>query len=335
MTVDGPTDQRPSRRRIDVLRIGVLVGACLALALSAVVVLGASPAPTSGQPAASPKASGGSVRLDDRSRFVLPRGLAGLRGLLKNGGALDGIGGRGIGRAGITITGIHGSSIDLKTDDGWTRTITLAADTKITRGGETAKVGDLRVGDRVILRQKRNDDGTYTIVAIAVPTPIVAGTVTAVGADTLTLKMRDGSSRTIKLTAATTFKLGRADAKKADIKVGSVVVVAGTEGPNDTFTATSVRVEVRPARVIGEVTARTKDTITVKQRDGTSITVRIAADTKFSVRGVASPGLTDLAVGMKVSAVGTRNADGSLSATFVAAGKPKTPAAPTSGGTQG
>lgn len=336
MTASGPSEQRPSRRRLDVLRIGVLVGACLALALSAVVVLGASPAPTSGQPAVSPKASGGPVRLDDRSRFVLPRGLAGLRGLLKNGGTPDGIaGGSGVGRASITITGIHGSSIDLKTDDGWTRTITLTADTKISKGGATAKVGDLKVGDRIVLRQKRNDDGSYAIVAISVPVPIVAGTVTAVGAESLTLKTRAGTTRTIALTGSTTFKLGRADGKKADVKVGSVVVAAGTEGPGDAFTATAIRIQVRLTRIAGEVTAVGKDSITVKQRDGSSATIKIGSDTKLAIRGDKTPTLAEIAVGMRVTAVGTLNADGSLSASSVAVGKPKTPAAPTSGGTQG
>lgn len=332
MTVSEPSDQPPSRRKLDVLRIGVLVGACLALALSAVVVLAASPGPTSGQPAVTPKASGGPVHLDGRSRFTLPRGFAGLRGLLGDSGTVDGIGG---GRAAITITGINGSSIDLKTDDGWTRTVTVTADTKISKGGQSAAIGDLKVGDRIVLRQKRNDDGTYTIVAITVPVPIVAGTVTAVGADSLTVKTRGGTTRAISLTGSTTFKLGRADGTKADVKVGSVVVAAGTEGPNDAFTATSIRIEVRLSRVTGEVTAKTKDTITVKQRDGKSVTVRIAADTKFTLRGDSNPSLGDVAVGMNVSAVGTLNADGSLSASFVAAGKPKTPAAPATGGTQG
>jgi hypothetical protein len=335
MTVSQPSDPRPSRRGIDLLRIGVVASVCLALVVSAVVVLGASPSPPSGGTAASPKASGGPDDLD-RSGIKLPRGVADLRGLLKNGGTLDGMGGGwGIGRVGITITGIHGSSIDLKTDDGWTRTIAVTADTRISKGGQAAAIGDLEVGDKIALRQKRNADGSYSIVAITVPVPIVAGTVTAVGPASLTIKTRGGATRTITLTDSTAYKLGRADGKKTDVKVGSVVVIAGTEAASDAFTATSVRIEVRLARVSGEVTAKTKDSITVRQRDGKTVTVKIAADTKFALRGDSSPSLADVSVGMKINAVGTLNADGSLTASSVTAGKPKTPVAPASGGTQG
>jgi hypothetical protein len=228
----------------------------------------------------------------------------------------------------ITITGIAGSTIELKTDDGWTRTISVTTDTKIAKGGVAATLADLKVGDRVALRQKRNADGSYTIVALTVPVPVLAGTVTAVGADSLTLKSRDGSTRTIDLTGTTTFKLGGDDGKKSDVKVGSIVVVTGSEGSGDAFTASTVRVQVRLDRVFGEVTATTKDSITVKQRDGSTVTLKVGTATKFAVRGAASPALGDIAIGMKLVAIGTRNVDGSLTASLVEGRAPKPAASP-------
>jgi hypothetical protein len=311
-------EPRPSRKPVDVLRVGAVAVACLALVLSAVVALGASPSPPAPQPAASAKVDAKPGKVDG-PRLKLPAGLRGLGNVFKQG---DFIGSAGIGYRGITITKITGSTIDLKTDDGWTRTITATADTKITKGGEAASVGDLKVGDKVALRQKRNDDGTYSVIAIVVPVPVVAGTVTAIGSDSITVKTRDGSTKTISLTNSTTFKLGRTDGKKADVKVGSVVVAAGTTGPGDAFTAKTVRIQVRLARIGGEVTATTKDTITVKQRDGKTATIKIGPDTKIAVRGDTTPTLAEIAVGMRVVAVGTLNADGSLSAQAVT-GKPK------------
>ena len=318
MTTDD-LEPRPARRTIDLVRVGAVVIACLALVLSAVVALGASPSPPAPQPAASAKIDAKS-RAVDRPQLKLPGGLRGFGGLFKKGGF---IGAAGIGYRGITITRIDGSTIELRTDDGWTRTITTTADTKIEKDGVAATVGALKVGDNIALRQKRNDDGTYSILAIVVPVPVVAGTVTAIGADSLTLKTRDGSPRTISLTASTTFKLGRADGKKSDVKVGSVVVASGTEGSGNAFTAKTVRIEVRLNRIGGEVTATTKNSITVKLRDGKTATIKVVTDTKFSVRGDASPALTDIAVGMRVVALGTLNADGSLNASIVKAGKPK------------
>jgi hypothetical protein len=311
-------EPRPRRKPVDILRVGAVAVASLALVLSAVVALGASPSPPAPQPAASAKVDARPGKVDG-PRLKLPAGLRGLGDVFKKG---DFIGSAGIGYRGITITKITGSTIDLKTADGWTRTITATADTKITKGGEAATVGDLKVGDKVALRQKRNDDGTYSVVAIVVPVPIVAGTVTAIGADSITVKTRDGSTKAISLTGSTTFKLGKTDGKKADVKVGSVVVAAGTAGPGDAFTAKTVRIQVRLARVGGEVTATTKDTITVKQRDGTTATIKIGPDTKIVVRGDTTPTLAEIAVGMRVVGVGTLNADGSLNAQAIT-GKPK------------
>ncbi len=239
----------------------------------------------------------------------------------------DGMGGSAGFRT-IKIDSIDGSTVTLKTDDGWTRTITLTSDTKIDKDGQSATAGDLKVGDRVTLRQKRNDDGTYSIVALSVHLPVVAGTVSAIDGNDVTIKARDGSTRSVTLTGSTSFKVGPTDGKKADLKVDSVVVVTGTEGPGKDFTASTVRIRVRLDRIGGEVTGKTKDSITVKQRDGSKATIQIGKDTKFFVRGTDTPGLADVAVGMQVSAVGTRNADGSLDASWVAAGKPHTDGKP-------
>ena len=79
---------------------------------------------------------------------------------------------RGFGGFGsITITAINGSSLSLKTDDGWTRTITVTADTKITKAGQAMSLSDLAVGDHIRFAQKKNDDGTYTVTAIAIRSP--------------------------------------------------------------------------------------------------------------------------------------------------------------------
>ena len=318
MSPDDPT--RTSRRRtLDLVRVGAVAVAGLALVLSAVVALGASPSPA-GQPAASAGTEAKPGKVDRPSLKF----LEGVRDLLKGGRGLGGFGGvAGVGSRGITITKIDGSTIELKTDDGWTRTITVTGDTTINRNGEAAKVGDLKVGDKIVLRQKRNDDGTYSIVAIVVPVPVVAGTVTKVDGDSLTLKTRGGTTKTVNLTGATTYKLGRADGTKADVKVGTVVVATGVEGSGDTFTAKTVRIEVRLSRIGGEVTAKTKDTITVKQRDGKPATIKVGSDTKFVLRGDTTPALADIAVGMRVQAFGTLGADGTLSASYVAAGKAK------------
>jgi hypothetical protein len=79
------------------------------------------------------------------------------------------------------------------------------------------------------------------------------------------------------------------------------------------------------APVIGTVASKTATTIVVTTTAGKSVTVNISAATTYSVRGVATASLADVAVGNRIAAQGTLNADGSLNATVVqtiAAGQP-------------
>ena len=179
------------------IRAGLVVGCALVVAVGTAVVMGASPAPNGSSSGAQPSAAAG-----DPSTGRPERDHAGI-------GKADRLGGRGFGR--ITITAISGSSVSLATEDGWTRTITVTADTAITKGGAKAALTDLKVGDTVRIGQKRNDDGTWTVTALAAVLPQTAGTVTAVGADTITITGRDGAAQTIHTTGATTYQRGKAN----------------------------------------------------------------------------------------------------------------------------
>jgi hypothetical protein len=193
----------------------------------------------------------------------------------------------------------------------------VASDTTITRAGTTITLADVKVGDIVAFRQARNDDGTYRIVAIRVIVPQVAGEVTAVSSSSLTLRLRDGSTRSVVLTGSTKYFLGPRAAKQADARVGSAVVVAGTSS-GETFTALSVTIRLQ--QVAGEVTAKTSDTITIRSRDGSTTTVKVDAATIYRIRGKASATLADVTVGLQLVAQGIRNADTTFSAVTVAAG---------------
>lgn len=318
------TDVEQRVRRLGPLKLAIVALAIVALLIPVITVMAASPDPSSGAPAssataspsgaASPNASdGGGTKRDDSQSGDRKTGD---RGSLK---AFGGGFARGVG--GVTITAIDGSKLSLKTVDGWTRTITVTADTTITKGGQAIKVGDLDVGDAIAFRQKRNDDGTYSIVAIVVPTPKAAGEVTAVTASSLTLKGRGDKTRTIALNGSTTYQLGKAKAAKSDVKVGSRVTVEGTVS-GDTFTALTVHIALSTAS--GEVTAKTANSITLKRRDGTTTVIHVGPDTQIKVRGKATATIADIAVGDRAEAAGTTRADGSLDAVRVNGRAPHT-----------
>jgi uncharacterized protein DUF5666 len=313
---------RPRRRR-HLARAGILVVAGLAVVISATVAIGAAPGAGVNAPSAAPsgKADRGNGNKKDKSDNGqgLKLGKLGLPGL---GFGKDN-GEDSSGRQ-ITITSIIGSTVSLKTDDGWTRTVTLAADTKVFVGSQAGTAADLKVGDNVRLRQQRNADGSFTVLALVVQTPTAAGSVTAVGSTTISIKGGDGSTATITINGSTKFQIGKSSASKSDVHVGSRIAAEGT-GTSDKLTATIVR--IAPTLASGVVTAKTANSITIKQQDGSSLVVHLSAATTYRVRGAATKpgGLADIKVGDRLVAVGTTRADKSLEATAVGAGTGKAP----------
>jgi hypothetical protein len=304
------------------LRILVVGAASIALAISAAVAL-ASSAPPAGTGSNASAVGPGPA---DADGFI---GLAAALGQDGGGAPGDpsapGPRGGGPGFHQITIAAKDGSTLSLKTDDGWTRQIAVASDTKITRAGATIGLGDLKVGDVIAFRQTRNTDGSFKIDEIRVIVPQVAGEVTAVSSSSLTLKLRDGSSKTITLNGNTKYFIGPRAAAQADVKVGANVVVAGTIS-GDAFTALTVT--VRPQVATGEVTAKTADSITLKGRDGSTTTVKVDANTQYRIIGKDNATLADVTVGMQIAAQGIRNSDNTFSAISVGGGDRPAPRGP-------
>lgn len=295
------------------LRIGAIIAASVAVVLGAAVTMGASPSPS------ETTGAGGSTAPDaSSSPAASPDGHAWNDRF--HGGFPDRGGFRGSGVFGaVTITRIDGSNVGLETEDGWTRTITVSGDTTITKDGNTIALADLRVGDQVRFRQTRNSDGSYTVTAIGVVVPTVAGTVTEVAPTSITIKDRDGLSRTITTTTATTYRLGNAAGARSDVIAGSRIVAAGSEGSDNSFTATSVT--VIPPRILGSVTAVSESTITIQRPDGTTLAVKVGSDTEYHVPSVTDADLSDVTVGMRIFVVGRQNADGSVDAAEIHAGR--------------
>ena len=206
-----PKNGRPGSQSLAV-RIGIVAGSALLVVLGAAVAMGASPSPT------MPAAPGATAA----------PGTPGAN----PGGHAFGIGGAAFGGVGfndIKITSISGSNLSLATADGWTRTIAVTSTTTITKGGAAITVGDLAVGDQVTFSQARQADGSYTITAIRVILPSIAGQVTAISGNTITVTRRDGTAATTHVDAATKYQVqGVTSATLSDIKVGAYITAEGT-----------------------------------------------------------------------------------------------------------
>jgi hypothetical protein len=95
-------------------------------------------------------------------------------------------------------------------------------------------------------------------------------------------------------------------------------VATGTKAADGTLTATSIT--ARASSLAGTVAAVSGSTITVTQRDGTKVTLKVTSTTTYRVLGVKDAKLGDVKVDMRIVATGLRNADGSFTAAAVGAG---------------
>jgi hypothetical protein len=224
-----PNETSYSRRFAPMSRLRVAVPIAIAAVVIAAGAIGLAAKATT-----SPTIPGSDAALAAAANPVTGSGQA--MPLDGRGPGMDGFGG-------VTITAINGSSLSLRTDDGWTRTIAVTSSTTITRAGATIGVSDLKVGDSIAFRQTRQSDGTYAVNSITVVLPTVAGTVTSVTGNTLTVTTRDGTAWTITLTSSTSYTLDRAAGQKSDLATGRFVVVEGAGAASgNTLTASAVRI---------------------------------------------------------------------------------------------
>jgi len=290
------TTGTPSR-----LRIGLVLGGAAVLAIAAAATSMAADSP-------APDALGGSTTF----------ALGGTDPALGEAGdpALGRLGRHGFRE--ITITAINGTDVTLGTPDGWRRTISISSSVDLTKGGQDVAVSDLKVGDQVRFSQTRDADGSYTVTAVAVVVPTIHGTASAITSTGFTVTTRDGSVWTVTVNGSTTYTYGQGAGTLADVKTGQAVRVQGTVTADNQMTALNVR--VAGDRAVGTVTAKTAETITIKQRDGSSLTIHVDADTTYRVAGVDNADLGDIAIDMAIGVSGRARADGSIDADAVAAG---------------
>src|SRR5262249_32253430 len=147
-------------------------------------------------------------------------------------------------------------------------------------------------------------------------------TITAINGSAISLTTEDGWTRTITVDGGTTYTKAGATIALGDLKVGDQIGFRQTHESNGTWTIDSIVVILPHAG--GEITKIDGSTITVTDRDGTTATIKANGSTRYSVNGSDSAALSDLKVGMFLMAEGTKNSDGSLTATRVTAGTPGT-----------
>lgn len=148
----------------------------------------------------------------------------------------------------------------------------------------------------------------------------IAGTLTEIDGDTLTVETRGGQLSTVHVDDGTEYRVrGCEEPGLDDLEVGMKVIARGTLNVDGSLQAQVVgaaEAGPRKARLRGEIVLIVGDTFTVRA-EKREIVVHTDEATEFRVPGVEHPTIADLKVGDKVAGQGVVEEDGTAHATLV------------------
>ncbi|MGI9101996.1 MAG: DUF5666 domain-containing protein [Terriglobales bacterium] len=146
----------------------------------------------------------------------------------------------------------------------------------------------------------------------------VGGTITAIGADSITVNSMQGKTVTIKIGSDTRLMKDRQPAKLSDFKVGDMIMAGGDPAGENVINARMVALRGEMARmreglgkefIAGEVKAVDGTKLTIARPDGQSQTIEVDENTSFR-KGRESITLPDIKVGDHVMGPGKLNSAG-------------------------
>jgi hypothetical protein len=126
--------------------------------------------------------------------------------------------------------------------------------------------------------------------------PGVMGTITAINADSLTVKTRDGQTVQVNLSDKTQFSKDRQPAKLADFKVGDEIFVRGQAAGENIWQADMIGARsgggggfgagtLGKSFIAGEVKSITGTQLVIARPDGVSQTITVDETTSFQKQG--------------------------------------------------
>jgi ribosomal protein L21E len=137
----------------------------------------------------------------------------------------------------------------------------------------------------------------------------IAGTITAIQGNAITVKTMDGGSAQVNLSDKTRYRKDRQPAQLSDFKVGDQIMVRGEPAGDNAWTADVVA--ARPAGgpggdafreamgkrfIVGEIKSINGTQLTIQRPDGVSQTIAVDESTSFKKQG-ESVTLADLKAG--------------------------------------
>ncbi|MFQ5401650.1 MAG: DUF5666 domain-containing protein [Anaerolineae bacterium] len=230
------------------------------------------------------------------------------------------------------ITEINGESLVIETLQQGEQLIVHTSDETRYRivGQEEAGLGDFQVGDTILVRGQRQEDGSL-MANLIVRQPegdIVIGRITAVSEDSLLLNNRDGQEVTVSVSADTIVVIGDQEFPWGGEPAGYELLHEGerllafgdaSEDGQSMTAHTLVVHRSRPQRrgLAGQIVEIGEDSFTMTPFHGATITVLVTDETRYRLPGVETPDLSDFSSGDHIIVGGRMSGENEFTAQLV------------------
>lgn len=229
------------------------------------------------------------------------------------------------------ISAIDGSAIILELPQ---RSVQIITDDETyfhIIGQETAALTDFNVGDTILARGRRLEDGMMraSVILMQPEGDRVLGRVTAVDEYSLLVNGRDQQKITITVNADTIVAMIGQEltwdgnpAGSDSLHEGAIVTAFGTVGSDGSSLDAHTLVTQRPQRphgVAGTIDSIADDSFTITTLRDKVVTVLVNDETRYWMLNVANPSLADFTVGDEVVIAGQPGEEDTFNARIVAA----------------
>lgn len=244
--------------------------------------------------------------------------------------------------SGGTISSISGNTMTLTTPNNSSVKVNLSSSTTYTDLGKAISLSSLKAGEKVEVSGQTNSDNSLNATVVNIQHDRLGGTVTAVNGNNITVQVGgpggrgpkpDTSSttnsstpatttKTIVVSSSTTYDEAGQSAQLSSIAVGDHIKAQGTLS-SDGNSLNALQVSVQLPDYHGQVTSVSGNTITLQDRSGTH-QIEVNSSTKY-LNGTASAALSDVKTGSNLSAQGSIDSSGKMTATQIQLGQPQPP----------
>jgi|GEM_PF-2405454 len=138
------------------------------------------------------------------------------------------------------VTAVSASSITIANYAGVSSTYQITPATTVTDQKTASSVANIVVGDHVSIATSSSASSIAT--SIAIQPSFVAGKVTSVSGNTITVSTWNNQTDTVDVTSSTTYSKGKATASLSAVTVGSTIFAQGSFASASTLTATKVTI---------------------------------------------------------------------------------------------